>query len=197
MYVSDFDRNGSIEQIVTVYNGDKSYPMALRHDLVSQMPSLKKKYLKYEDYKDATITDIFTPEQLEKAVKLNAYLFSSSLLINDGKGKFQVVELPIEAQFSPMYGICTGDFDGDGNEDILMGGNLYRVKPEVGRYDASYGVFLKGNGKGQFESIKPNVSGFFVDGEVRDIKQITIGKSPYVLVARNNDSPVLFKINRK
>ncbi|HTH58085.1 MAG TPA: VCBS repeat-containing protein [Cyclobacteriaceae bacterium] len=197
MYVNDFDRNGSIEQVITAYSGDKSYPMSLRHDLVSQMPSLKKKYLKYEDYKNAMVNDIFTPEQLENAITLNAYLFSTSLLINDGKGQFQVVALPAEAQFSPMYGICTSDFDGDGNQDILMGGNLYRVKPEIGRYDASYGVFLKGNGKGQFESVMPSASGFFVDGEVRDIKKIVIGNSDYVLVARNNDTPVLFKVNRK
>jgi len=196
MYVNDFDRNGSIEQIICTYNGDKSYPMALRHDLISQIPSLKKKYLKYESYKDATITDIFTPEQLKNALKLEVYHLSSSVLINNGKGKFEMKELPVEAQFSPMFGICTDDFDGDGNLDVLMGGNLYRVKPEVGRYDASYGVFLKGDGKGNFISVRAKDSGFFVDGEVRDIKKIAIGKSDYIIVARNNDTPLVFKINR-
>jgi hypothetical protein len=105
-------------------------------------------------------------------------------------------ELPVEAQFSPMFGIATGDFDGDGNDDILMGGNLYRVKPEVGRYDASYGVFLSGDGKGNFATIKNKDSGFFVDGELRDIKKIKIGNSECVLVARNNGAPLIFKINK-
>ena len=196
MYVSDFDRNGSIEQIICTYNGDKSYPMALRHDLISQIPSMKKKFLKYDSYKEATITDIFTPEQLKAALHLEAFVFSSSILINDGKGKFDVRPLPVEAQFSPMFGICAGDFDGDGNQDVLMGGNLYNVKPEVGRYDASYGVFLKGDGSGNFVSIKPKDSGFFVDGEIRDIQKIVIGKSDCILVARNNDTPLVFKINR-
>lgn len=196
MYVNDFDKNGSIEQIVCTYNGEKSYPMALRHDLISQIPSLKKKYLKYESYKDATITDIFTSEQMQETLELKAFVFSSSVLINNGKGKFEVRQLPMEAQFSPMFGICTGDFDGDGNMDVLMGGNFYNVKPEVGRYDASYGVYLKGDGKGNFTSIKPKESGFFVDGEVRDIQKIAIGKSNYILVARNNDTPLVFKINQ-
>ena len=195
MYVNDFDKNGSVEQIICTYNGEKSYPMALRHDLISQIPSLKKKFLKYESYKDATITDIFTPEQMTGALKLEAYNLATSILINDGKGKFEMRQLPMEAQFSPMYGICTGDFNGDGNQDVLMGGNFYRVKPEVGRYDASYGVFLKGDGKGNFTYIKPKESGFFVDGEVRDVKKIVIGKSNYVIVARNNDTPLLFKTN--
>jgi hypothetical protein len=196
MYVSDFDRNGSVEQIICTYNGEKSYPMVLRHDLLQQLPILKKKFLKYESYKDATITDIFTPEQLKEAITLTAFQLASGIFMNDGKGHFTFQQLPVEAQFSPMYSILADDFDKDGNVDLLMGGNLYRVKPEVGRYDASFGVFLKGDGKGQFKNIKPRESGFFVDGEVRDIKGIKIGKNDYIIVARNNDSPVLFKINR-
>ncbi|MDZ7649957.1 MAG: hypothetical protein U5K54_24060 [Cytophagales bacterium] len=65
MYVSDFDRNGTMEQIICAYNGEKSYPLVLRHDLVAQIPSLKKKYLKYENFSDQTITDIFTKEELK------------------------------------------------------------------------------------------------------------------------------------
>ena len=68
MYVNDFDKNGTAEQIVSVYNEEESYPLALRHDLVMQMPELKKKYLKYESYKEQTVQDIFEPEQLDKAL---------------------------------------------------------------------------------------------------------------------------------
>ena len=195
MYVGDFDKNGSIEQIICTYNGEKSYPMALRHDLVQQIPELKKKYLKYESYKDQTITDIFTEDQLKAATRLEAFNLSSSVAINDGKGNFTLRPLPVDAQLSPMYGIAVDDFDRDGNADIIMGGNLYRVKPEIGRYDASNGVFLKGDGSGGFTTIKPKDSGFFVDGEIRDIKKIKIGKSDFLLVARNNDTPLIFKVN--
>ena len=85
MYVSDFDDNGSVEQVITCYNGDKAYPMALRHDLVGELPYLKKKYLKYENYKEQTIEDIFTKEQLDKAVKLEAKEFRSCVLMNNGR----------------------------------------------------------------------------------------------------------------
>lgn len=194
MYVSDFDNNGSIEQIICTFNGDKSYPMVLRHDLIMQIPALKKKYLKYESYKDQTITDIFTEEQLKDAIKLDAFELASVIGINDGHGKFTMKQLPIEAQFSPMYGLLIDDCDGDGKLDVLMGGNLYRVKPEVGRYDASYGVFLKGDGKGGLTNVRQKDSGFRVDGEVRDIRKIRIGTVDYILVARNNDTPLLFKL---
>ena len=59
LYVNDFDDNGDIEQVIFQYNGDSSYTMALRHDLVMQMPGLKKKYLKYNSYKNQTVNDIF------------------------------------------------------------------------------------------------------------------------------------------
>ena len=57
----------------------------------------------------------------------------------------------MQAQLSPVYGIEILDLNGDGHQDILLGGNLYRAKPEVGRYDASYGVCLSGDGKGNFK----------------------------------------------
>ncbi len=193
MFVNDFDQNGMVEQVICTFNGDKMYPMALRHDLVAQMPGLKKKYLKYERYKDQTAQDIFTPEQLESAVKLDAYEFETSLLVNQGNGKFELKPLPVEAQVSPVYGIAVHDFDGDGNLDVLLGGNFFSAKPEVGRYDASYGLLLRGDGKGNFKAVKPKESGFYTYGEVRDISVINFGANRMVLVARNNDTLQLFQ----
>ncbi len=197
MYINDFDQNGSAEQIICMYNGDKSYPMVLRHELVSQMPGLKKKYLKYESYKDQTITEIFTPEQLKGALKHEVYEFQSVLLINDGKGAFSVQALPVEAQMAPMFGLLITDLDRDGLQDILMGGNFYRSKPEVGRYDASFGVFLKGEGNARFTPLSPAQSGVKIFGEVRDMVELKTGpNSRLVLVARNNDVPVVFAVGR-
>ncbi|MDH5250866.1 MAG: VCBS repeat-containing protein [Cyclobacteriaceae bacterium] len=197
MYVNDFDRNGTVEQIICTYNGTKSYPMVLRHDLVSQIPALKKKYLKYENYKDQTITDIFTTEELRDALKLDANELATSVLLNEGQGKFSLKPLPVQAQMSPVYGIGIADFDGDSSMDIVLGGNLYNVKPEVGRYDANYGVFLKGDGKGNFVCIPAKEIGLRFDGEVRDIIFISTKEGDVLLAARNNDAIMAFKENRK
>lgn len=193
MYVSDFDQNGTIEQIICTYNGDKSYPLALRHDLVKQIPALKKKYLKYENFKDQTISDIFTRDQVGSAVKLDVYELATSVLINDGSGKFSVKHLPLEAQVSPTYGIEVMDVNDDGFKDILLGGNLYRTKPEVGRYDASYGVVLQGDSNGNFKAMQPNASGLRMDGEVRDILTVRTVSGDVILATRNNDSILAFK----
>jgi hypothetical protein len=194
MYVNDFDKNGTVEQIVCTFNGDKSYPLALRHDLTTQIPSLKKKYLKYDNFKDQTITDIFTPEEMNGSVKLEVYELSSSLLINEGGGKLSLKRLPVEAQLSVVYAIAIDDFDKDGHVDIVLGGNLYNVKPEVGRYDASYGTFLKGDGRGNFKSLPANQSGLFLDGEIRDLTTVEVAGKKYLLAARNSDSLLTLKV---
>lgn len=197
MYVSDFDQNGTLEQIICTFNGDKSYPVALRHDLIKQMPGLKKKYLKYENYKDQTVSDIFTEEQLNGAVRLDAYLLSSAALINDGTGKFEIRDLPSQAQFSPVFAILINDFDDDGQLDVLLGGNQYRVKPEVGRYDASYGLLLKGVGDGTFVALNSARSGIKIDGEVRDFAMMDIADQRIVFVARNNQEMIALKQQTK
>jgi len=188
MYVSDFDENGTIEQIVCCYNGDKQYPMALRHDLVGVLPYLKKKYLRYEEYQEQSVEDIFTKDQLQKAIKLDAYEMRSSVILNNRDGTFTMKPLPTEAQFSPVYGILVKDFDGDGNPDILLGGNFYQSKPEAGIYDASYGLFLKGNGKGDFTPVGESQSGILIKGQVRDMVLLKSGKKQLVVIAMNNDT---------
>jgi hypothetical protein len=197
MYVNDFDRNGSAEQVICTYEGDSAYPMALKHDLTRQIPVLLKKYPRYELYKEQTITDIFAPEQLASAIRLDVAQLESALFFNDGTGHFSMMPLPVETQFSTVMAIETGDFTGDGKCDILLGGNLYRVKPEVGRYDASWGNFLEGDGKGGFRVIPPRSSGLRLEGEIRDIRTIETPSGPMLVVARNNDSLQLFRFQEK
>lgn len=194
MHVNDFDQNGSVEQIVCVYSGDDSYPLALRHDLVKQLPGLKKKYLKYESYVNQTIDDIFSEEERAKMITLKATEMRSMVLLNN-EGKFELIPLPNSAQLAPIYAIETADLNNDGNLDLLLGGNLYSVKPEVGRYDATDGIVLLGNGDGSFSELEDIASGFVAKGEIRAIRAITIGGEPSFIVARNNDSPLIFQLN--
>ena len=188
MYVNDFDLNGTVEQIVSVYDGEKSYPLALKHNLTQQLPGLIKKYPKYEMYKGQQISDIFPAEQLKNSIHLNAYVLETSLFLNDGSGHFTRKSLPVEAQFSTTMTAVVNDYNGDGIDDILLGGNLYNVKPEVGRYDASYGTFLMSDGQGNFKYLSSKLSGFHLNGEIRDMVEISTSKGEILVIARNNDS---------
>lgn len=193
LYVNDFDRNGSAEHIYTREIGGKTLPYTLKHELSMQIPSIKKKYLKYESFKDQTIEQIFTPEQMENTVISEATFLESAIMLNNGDGTFTIAALPVEAQYAPVYAVAVEDFNHDGNPDILLGGNLYRAKPQVGKYDANYGVLLAGNGKGGFSNVDTNVSGLSIAGEVRDLKVIAIGGENILLATINNDRLRAFK----
>ncbi|MFS4416006.1 VCBS repeat-containing protein [Maribacter sp. 2307ULW6-5] len=189
LYSKDFDGNGFMDPILSLRRKEgKDYPYALRHNLVEQIKSLTKKFPDYDSFKDAAISDIFTPEQLEDSRKLTANTLASVVLLNDGNFMFKVVQLPIEAQFSPIYAIAAHDFDGDGDPDLALGGNLHNVKPEVGRYDASYGLYLENDGQGCF-SVPIQPSGLKIKGEVRDM----LVDQRQLIVSRNRDSVVAFK----
>jgi len=193
MYVNDFDLNGSVEQIICAYNRDKSYPVAMKDDLVKQIPSLAEKFKKFDDYKDATIENMFPADVLERSIKLKAYTMQSCVMMNTGQGSFHLSPLPVEAQFSPVYAIIADDFDHDGLCEIILGGNQHRAKPETGTNDASYGLFLKGNKDGTWTSVSSIKSGIFTKGEIRCLKNINMHGNRYIVVARNNDYLQFYK----
>ena len=148
----------------------------------------------YKKFQNQTIDSIFTSNQLENAVILNAYNFQSSIGINNGNGTFTVKALPKEAQLSTVYAISVDDYDDDGIKDILLSGNLYSVKPEVGRYDASYGAFLKGKKDLEYEAMPAKQTGLNIEGEARSMMTLKTTSGMKLLIARNNDEIQVFDI---
>ncbi len=168
LYYADFDANGMSEGVMTFEAEDgKDYPYALRHNLLAQIKKLQKRFPDFESFKQADVRSIFTKEELDQATILETNQLKTVLLINQDNFHFESVELPTEVQFSPVYAIATNDFDKDGDQDILLGGNLFYVLPEMGIYDGSYGQYLENRGNNQFQINKK--SGFHVKGEIRDI----------------------------
>jgi enediyne biosynthesis protein E4 len=188
MYSYDFDKNDSLDQIVTHYIGGKEYPFNTRDEMTKQMPFLKKRYLSYRKFAEATFSDMFEESIRSKSTQYAVHTFATSYIENLGGNKFHIRPLPSASQLSTVNAITTGDFDHDGNEDVLLAGNFYPVNIQMGRNDASYGLFLKGNGKGAFTAVPCLQSGVSITGEVRRFVKLTAkGKAHYVAV-RNNDS---------
>lgn len=195
MFVNDFDQNGSVEHIFCRKVDTTYYPITLKHELVAQMPGLKKKYLKYVDYNSKSMSEIFKGSQSGKSVVSELNFLESVVLLNDGKGNFDMKSLPWQTQVAPVYAIYVLDINSDGKKDLLLGGNLSGVKPEMGQYDASYGQVLIGMGNGEFENMDMWKSGFTLSGDIRHITSIEpVNDKKLILVVKNNDTSDVYEI---
>ncbi len=172
MYFKDFDDNGAVDPILCFYIQGKSYPYIYRDALQEQISVMRLRFPDYKSYADAGINDIFTPEELKGATKLKANTLKTTLFINNGKGKFEEKTLPIEAQFAPVFTITPLDYDKDGNKDLLIAGNINNAPLRFGKYDANFGVLIKGDGKGNFNYVPQLNSGFKLKGDVRGVLNV-------------------------
>ncbi|WP_179414576.1 VCBS repeat-containing protein [Mucilaginibacter sp. E4BP6] len=172
MYYKDFDDNGSVDPILCFYIQHKSYPCVTRDELLDQISMMRARFPDYKSYADATINQIFTPEEMKGAIHLSANCLSTVCFISNSKGKLHQIALPLQAQFSPVFTITTLDYDHDGNDDLLLCGNINHARIHFGKYDANYGVLLKGDGKGDFTYVDQPQSGFKLQGDVRSVLEI-------------------------
>ena len=196
LYVGDMDGNGGTDHLLTYYNAGEPYPFISRDQLVKQVPSFRREFLKYSTFRNVKREQIISPLEASKYVVRSAHMFSSVLLLRDGE-KLTVSQLPAEAQLFPVFAFSHGDFTGDGIVDILTVGNLTAVQPDLGRYDAGYGLMLVGDGRGNFNPLPAFKSGFIVRGEGRDIAPVrSHAGEKIVLVTRNNESMLIFKQDR-
>jgi hypothetical protein len=193
IYAKDFDNNGSTDAVMCYYIQGRSYPIYAKDDIQNQLPFIKKKYPTYQAYASQTIHDIFPAEELETSLVLKACVFASCYLENKGNNQFSLSPLPPVAQLSPIYAIQTGDYNGDGNPDMILAGNLYGTRIKFGEYDANKGLLLSGNGKGIFTAMTDLQSGLHINGEVRDITHFILADGLNLLVfALNHDHVMLY-----
>ncbi len=188
MQVGDFDGNGKSEFIINwkAPLGAQTFPFATKVELSAQVPAIKRRGLKYADFAKMQYKDLFPGFAEASLMQYETKELRSGIYWNEGQ-TFRFEPLPIEAQFSPVFGIGIFDYDKDGAQDLVLGGNIYALKPQMGRHNASKGLFLKNMGKQTFQ---PDAhSGLWLEGEVRGI--VTVGDK--VIVARNNQACKVFK----
>ncbi|WP_377482883.1 VCBS repeat-containing protein [Pontibacter toksunensis] len=194
VYAKDFDKSGTTDAVMTHYIQGKKQLVHGRDDMTDQMVSMRREFRSYEDYASKSFDDIFTTERLEGAYTAKSENFKTSYIENLGNGRFKMTALPMQAQFAPVCGITVNDYNGDGNLDLLLVGNSYATEVVVGRYDAFTGLYLKGNGKGQFSPVHMNKSGFRIDSDAKGMVEVNTGNgSRLILIASHDDSLRAYK----
>jgi len=191
LFSKDFDNNGSLDIVLGYYENDTLYPVHNRENALKQIPGLGNKFKDYHSYGSATLAEIFNADNLEESDMLEVKTFSSSVLSNTEAG-FKLVKLPPLAQISAVFGIVYDDFDNDGLDDLIIAGNLYNTEMETPRNDAGKGLFLRGDGKGEFQAVRGYDSGLFIPGDVKKLKALRLGEGPsarkgFIAGINNND----------
>jgi len=196
LWINDFDSNGSIEQIITQNINGKDFPIHMKIEIATQLVTLKKENLKASDYAKKSMDLLFDINILNNSIVKDIRQLESIIVINNGNNNFEVKMLPMQVQFSSVNSIICDDINQDGNVDIILAGNSFEHKPQYGRQDANYGSVLLGDVEGNFSWVPNLTSGFFLKGEVKDMKILkNIKGELFYLIARNDDSPILYKKN--
>jgi hypothetical protein len=196
MWINDFDGNGTIEQIVTLHENGKDYPLHQKKELTNQIVSLKKQNLKASEYAKKTIDELWPPEVITNSIMKKSAISESIIAINEGGGKFSIKILPPRVQLSCICGISCSDVNNDGYMDLIMGGNNFEFKPQYSRLDANYGNVLLGNKELNYQWEDYTKSGFFIREEIKHIKQFKDrnGKT-FVIAALNDAQPKIYRLN--
>lgn len=186
LYYNDFDGNGKKEQILTYYLNGKEIPFSSKAEMERQLPMLRKKFNYAKDFAKATLEDIVSSDKLSAATHFSADYFGNCILMNKGALKFEVVDLPWEAQLSSFRDVVVVNANNDGKPDIMLVGNYYENSIDMGRYDADYGSLLINEGSGRFGYQQLN--GVVLQGQSRKITKLNVSGNDAYIIARNNDS---------
>ena len=194
LYLKDFDENGKEETLITYFYQGEETPFASKDELVKQLPGINKKYLSYNDFASASLEDIFGHDKLQSASKKQVFELASCYFENTGNGTFKKHLLPFAAQISTVNDIHIEDFNKDGFLDMLLVGNNFEISPQLSSLDASHGVLLLNDSRGNFTEAKDQK--FDISGAARNIAKLRYQGNDYLIVTRNNDQPLFFKINK-
>ena len=169
LYYKDFDNNGKIDPILCLYVQGKSYPHGTRDDLLEQVGMLRHRFTNYDSYSNATLTDVFTKDELKDAKQLTANYLRTACFVSNSTGTLTEKPLPLAAQTAPIFTLTALDYDHDGHKDLLLCGNTTQARLRFGRSDANEGLLLRGDGKGGFSAVPQQQSGFWLTGDVRAV----------------------------
>lgn len=186
IHAKDFDRNGTIDPIITQYIDGQPYIIHTRNMLMNLIPGVEYRFASYASYGRTPFYNAFSEEELKGAINLNCKMMQSVILENVEGAGFKIHKLPNEAQFSPVFGSILDDFNNDNRLDIMLVGNSTEPDRMAGYYDASYGNIILNEGDFSWKVIAPSNSNFVADGNKRAIAKIEMNNMPIYLISEND-----------
>lgn len=196
VYAADFTGNQTTDIVLTQVIDGVEFPFAGLAPLGRAIYPLGLRFPTYGSFAKASVQQLLTAEQLQRAVHYQADTFASLYLRNNGDGTFSSSALPNLAQMAPIRAIIADDVDGDDHLDLIVAGNLYDTEPNTPRADAGNGLWLEGNGKGHFHPVPPSESGLLAPLNVAGLALVNTPTGKVVIVANTGDSLQAFSVRR-
>ncbi len=195
LYFGDLDDNGSVDLIEARMDPvlGKEVPELTFNWAAAAMPFLHARVPDYATYARDSVQEIYG-DAFQRTHLLQVTTLASTLFLNRGT-HFEKVPLPPEAQFAPAFGVCIGDLDGNGTEDVFLAQNFFDVAPAATRCDSGLGLVLAGDGRGGLSALPPARSGIRIPGEQRGAALCDFDGDGRVdlAVGQNGDSVRLFR----
>lgn len=169
MYYDDFDGDRRLEILEAYYHEERQayVPRGRLHEMMESIGNIKWNIQSHEEFGNASVHDLVGRNINESNVPHKTInILTNTLFLNTGSG-FEARELPDEAQFTAGFYAGTADFNNDGNEDLFLSQNLFSTPRLVPRLDAGRGLWLRGDGTGNFQPVTGSQSGIKVYGEQR------------------------------
>ncbi len=190
LYVNDFDKNGKTDQLLSYTSGGVEYPFLAKDEIERPLPVLKKHYLKYADYAGLPMKDAFYGF-VEAVQPIIAERLGSAICYGDGKGNFEMADLPAALQLAPIFSFQKISTEKPAENLYIAAGNFFDVIPYEGRYDAQSLVAFGVNSNKSVQHIQQPLLAA-EKGQFRDLKYIKTATAGRVLVAARNNAGLLF-----
>lgn len=168
VYHGDADGDGGYDVIEACWIaelGGAWVPWADREQLFRQLPGSAARAPDYRAYAESALGQLLGDVLDELAVEEVRHLESTVFWNRDGR--LIPEALPVEAQWTPAFGVNVADLDGDGAEDVFLSQNFFDLLDGQSRHDSGRGLWIRGDGRGGLEAVGADRSGIRVDGEGR------------------------------
>ncbi|MEZ5301536.1 MAG: VCBS repeat-containing protein [Verrucomicrobiales bacterium] len=194
LYYGDLDGSGKMNVVEAKLGKDgKLLPRRGFSCSREAMPSLNDKMKTFHNFASATLGEIYQPDRLEHALRVEANTLESGIFFNEG-GRFVFKPLPRLAQIAPSFGAVLHDLDADGDPDLALAQNFFGPQRETGHMDGGLSLVLQNDGNGNFAPVPPAESGIVVpeDAMALAAPDVNGDGKPDLVFSINNGAPKVY-----